>query len=86
MANYKYIPAVLVQEYRADEAHFHVKVSDKGATFLTPIDPVYEYIKPCSMGEMVALFNGDKKVLDGPFNGEELPKWAAKFIERINKK
>ncbi len=73
----EYIPCVLVRETSSTTVVWKI---GKGVTGYAS----RERIIPCEMSDMVALMQGKKKLLPGPWKVENLPDWATAKINELN--
>ena len=74
----EYVPCILVRETDNSSYWFRVhSIDDRGNTDLKMLGMGYkESLIPVEMSEMVALMEGQRKLLPGPFKLAQVPEWA----------
>ncbi|MEN6621523.1 MAG: hypothetical protein ABFD50_08255 [Smithella sp.] len=78
----EYIPCVLKREMRTSIASFTVKFIGDGCAHLEPIHTYTEELIPVEMSEFVALTQGKRTLLPGPFKMPQVPQWAKSWFKQ----
>lgn len=78
----EYIPCVLKRELDTTTASFIVKFIGDGCTHLQPVNTYTEELIPVEMSEFVALTQGKRTLLPGPFKMPQVPQWAKRWFKQ----
>lgn len=82
----EYIPCILKREMDTTSFSFEVTSLGNGATICKPLgSPYIETLMPCNMDEFVALMQGKRTLLKGPFKTDRLPGWAKNWFKKKEK-